>query len=43
MLGAAHSIGFHADADEIVGVEEIEGLGLGEGHGLINFNGGGRV
>jgi len=29
MLGAADGVGFHADADEVVGVEEREGLGVG--------------
>jgi hypothetical protein len=26
---AAYSVGFHADADQVVGVEQVEGLGLG--------------
>ena len=26
---AADSVGFHADADQVVGVEHLEGLGLG--------------
>ena len=32
MQCAANSVGFHADADEIVGAVEIEGLGVGQGH-----------
>jgi hypothetical protein len=26
---AAHSIGFHADADQVVGFEHLESLGFG--------------
>src|SRR5215469_5373139 len=29
MQAAAHGIGFHADADEVIGVEHLESLGLG--------------
>ena len=29
---AAHGVGFHADADQIVGTVEIKGLGVGKGH-----------
>ena len=34
MQAAADSVGFHADADEVVGVEHLPGLGLGQGHYL---------
>jgi hypothetical protein len=38
---AAKGVGFHADADEIVGAVEVEGLGAGEGHvGFILADGG---
>ena len=30
---AADRVGFHADADQVVGVEQVEGLGFGQGHG----------
>ncbi len=40
---AAQSVGFHADADQVVGVKHLQGLGFGEGHGLIDFNGRGWV
>ena len=33
MQAAAHGVGFHADADQVVGVEQLEGLGFGQGHG----------
>ncbi len=33
MFGAADSVGFHADADEVVGVEQRERLSVGQGHG----------
>jgi len=33
------SVGFHADADQVVGVEQVEGLGFGQGHLRINSNG----
>jgi hypothetical protein len=26
---AADGVGFHADADQVIGVEHLEGLGLG--------------
>ena len=29
MFGAPDGVGLHADADEVVGVEEVEGLGFG--------------
>jgi hypothetical protein len=29
---AADSVGFHADANQVIGVEQVEGLGFGEGH-----------
>ena len=29
---AAHGVGFHADADQVVGTVEIKGLGVGKGH-----------
>ena len=31
---AAHRIGFHADADQVVGTEHLQGLGFGQGHGV---------
>ena len=31
---AAHRVGFHADADQVVGTEQVEGLLFGQGHGL---------
>jgi hypothetical protein len=34
---AADRVGFHADADEIVGIVQIERLGMSEGHGLGLF------
>ncbi len=37
METATDGVGFHADADEIVGVVEIEGLGVSQGHGLDLF------
>jgi hypothetical protein len=37
---AADGVGFHADADQVVGVEHLQGLGLGEGHLQVNSNGG---
>jgi hypothetical protein len=37
---AAKGVGFHADTDQVVGVEEVEGLGFGEGHVQVNSNGG---
>src|SRR5450432_558993 len=33
----AHGVSFHADADEVVGGVEVEGLGFGEGHVLRLF------
>ncbi len=38
---APHRVGFHADADQVVGVEHLESLGFGEGHWVpVNSNGG---
>src|SRR5947199_566203 len=34
---ASDSIGFHADSDQIVRVIQVEGLSLGEGHGLVTI------
>src|SRR5438093_525119 len=33
---APRRVGFHADADQVIGLEEIEGLLLGQGHGRIH-------
>ena len=30
---AAHRVGFHADADQVVGTEQVESLLFGQGHG----------
>jgi hypothetical protein len=35
MQAAAYSIGFHAEADQIVGMKVIEGLSAGERHNII--------
>jgi hypothetical protein len=29
MFAAPYRVGFHADADQVIGVEEVEGLGFG--------------
>ena len=31
---AAHRVGFHADADQIVGAEQVESLLFGQGHSV---------
>ena len=37
---AAHRVGFHADADQVIGLEHLERLLLGQGHGeQFNSNG----
>jgi len=35
MQPAAHRIGFHSDADQIVGAEHLQGLAAGEAHTFI--------
>jgi hypothetical protein len=32
---AADRVGLHADADEVVGLKELESLGFGERHGFF--------
>jgi hypothetical protein len=32
---AADRVGFHADADQVVGVEHLQGLGFCQGHGSL--------
>ncbi len=36
MQPAAHRISFHADADQVVGAEQVESLLFGQGHGFPN-------
>jgi hypothetical protein len=36
MEPAAHRIGFHADADQVIGLEHLQSLLLGQGHVLLN-------
>src|SRR3954453_12338693 len=37
MQATSDSIGFHADSDQIVRAIQVEGLSLGEGHGLVTI------
>jgi uncharacterized hydrophobic protein (TIGR00271 family) len=39
MQAAADGIRLHADADEVVGTEEVEGVGFGQGHTYLPFYG----
>ena len=36
MQAAAHRVGFHADADQIVGAEHLHGLLFGKAHGVLD-------
>src|ERR1022692_4434707 len=40
MKPAADRVGFHADADQVIGLEHLQRLLLGEGHLQFNSNGG---
>ena len=37
MKPSTHRVGFHADADQVVGLEHLQGLLLGQGHGCSSI------
>src|SRR5712691_3187599 len=37
MKAAADGVGFHSDTDQVVGLEHLQGLGLGERHGCMSI------